>query len=72
MIDIDKQSITLIAQRSEGGLRDAESLLDQLSLLKPPITVDSVWELLGEVPEIELIKLVSSIAGRDSIKLIKT
>jgi len=71
-IDIDKDSITLIAQRSEGGLRDAESLLDQLSLLKPPISVQSVWNLLGEVPEEALIKLASSIIHKDSILLIKT
>ena len=60
-IDIDKDSLNLIAQRAEGGLRDAESLLDQLSLIKPPIKLQSVWELLGEVPEVELIKLISSI-----------
>ncbi len=71
-IDIDQESINLISQRSEGGLRDAESLLDQLSLLQPPIRLESVWELLGEVPEVELIKIASSIAKKDSISLVKT
>ncbi|AAQ00862.1 MULTISPECIES: DNA polymerase III subunit gamma/tau [Prochlorococcus] len=71
-IEIDQESINLIAQRSEGGLRDAESLLDQLSLLKPPINLQSIWELLGEVPENDLIILTSSLISQDPISLLKT
>lgn len=37
-INISPESVTLIAQISQGGLRDAESLLDQLSLLTGEIT----------------------------------
>ncbi len=70
-IEIDKEAIKLIAERSEGGLRDAESLLDQLSLLEPPIKLSSVYELLGEVSEEELINLTYSIATNDPIKLLK-
>ena len=36
-IEIKPEAIHVVAQRSQGGLRDAESLLDQLSLLPPPI-----------------------------------
>ena len=70
-IEIDKESIKLIAERSEGGLRDAESLLDQLSLLEPPIKLSSIYELLGEVPENELINLTYSLANNDPTKLLK-
>ncbi len=70
-IEIDKESIKLIAERSEGGLRDAESLLDQLSLLEPPIKLSSIYELLGEVPENELINLASSLANNDPTNLLK-
>lgn len=70
-IEIDKESIKLIAERSEGGLRDAESLLDQLSLLEPPIKLPSIYELLGEVPENELINLTSSLANNDPTNLLK-
>ena len=39
-IAIDKEALKLIAQRSEGGLRDAESMLDQLSLLSEQIKTE--------------------------------
>ncbi len=70
-IEIDKESIKLIAERSEGGLRDAESLLDQLSLLEPPVKLSSIYELLGEVPESELINLTYSLANNDPTNLLK-
>ncbi|KGG14565.1 MULTISPECIES: DNA polymerase III subunit gamma/tau [unclassified Prochlorococcus] len=69
-IDIDIDSIELIAQRAEGGLRDAESLLDQLSLLKPPVKLESVWQLLGEVPEKELINMAAAVSKKDPISLL--
>ena len=53
-IAIQPEAIHVVAQRSQGGLRDAESLLDQLSLLPPPIEANAVWDLLGAVPEQEL------------------
>ena len=37
-IQINEEAISLIAKHSQGGLRDAESLLDQVSLLPSPIT----------------------------------
>ncbi|MFZ4666390.1 MAG: DNA polymerase III subunit gamma/tau [Prochlorotrichaceae cyanobacterium] len=60
-IDIVNPAITLVAQLSQGGLRDAESLLDQLSLLPPPVTPESVWDLVGAVPERDLLGLVQAI-----------
>ena len=61
-IDIVNPAITLVAQLSQGGLRDAESLLDQLSLLPPPVTPESGWDLVGAVPERDLLGLVQAIA----------
>ncbi|HEY9811654.1 MAG TPA: DNA polymerase III subunit gamma/tau [Halomicronema sp.] len=60
-IEIQNEALTLIAQIAQGGLRDAESLLDQLSLLVPPITTEKVWDLVGAVPERDLITLVQAI-----------
>jgi DNA polymerase III subunit gamma/tau len=60
-IDIDLEAITLIAQIANGGLRDAESLLDQLSLLAGTVTADRVWELVGAVPERDLLTLLKAI-----------
>ncbi|XGV96183.1 MAG: DNA polymerase III subunit gamma/tau [Leptolyngbya sp. BL-A-14] len=61
-IDITDDAITLIAQISQGGMRDAESLLDQLSLLAGEVSVDKVWDLVGSVPERDLMALLESIA----------
>ncbi|HIK15004.1 MAG TPA: DNA polymerase III subunit gamma/tau [Leptolyngbyaceae cyanobacterium M33_DOE_097] len=61
-IAITDEAITLIGQLSQGGLRDAESLLDQLSLLEGEITIDRVWHLVGAVPEQDLLQLLGAIA----------
>ena len=62
-INIDEEAITLVAQIANGGLRDAESLLDQLSLLPEKITVEQVWDLVGSVPEQDLLALLKAIAA---------
>ncbi len=61
-ITITHEALTLVAQLSQGGLRDAESTLDQLSLLAGEITVERVWELVGAVPERDLLSLLAAIA----------
>jgi len=64
-IIINDEAISLIAKHSQGGLRDAESLLDQVSLLPPPITQSQVINLIGAIPEEELIKLAKSLIDKD-------
>jgi DNA polymerase-3 subunit gamma/tau len=61
-IAIMPEAIQLVAQIAQGGLRDAESLLDQLSLLDGEITVERVWDLVGAVPERDLLALLRAIA----------
>jgi DNA polymerase III subunit gamma/tau len=62
-IAIAPTAVELIAQIAQGGLRDAESLLDQLSLLAGEITVERVWDLVGSVPEQDLMALAQAIAA---------
>jgi len=64
-IDIHDEALRLVAQISQGGLRDAQSLLDQLSLLDPPIEAEAVWDLVGAVPERDLLALVQGILMDD-------
>lgn len=64
-IAINDEALRLVAQVSQGGLRDAQSLLDQLSLLAPPVTADAVWDLVGAVPERDLLALVQAILSDD-------
>jgi len=61
-INISPDAVTLVAQLSQGGLRDAESLLDQLALLPDEVTPDKVWDLVGTVSEQDLLKLLNAIA----------
>ena len=69
-INIHTEAITLVSQIAQGGLRDAESLLDQLSLLDGEITIEGVWELVGSVPEQDLLSLIEAIAADHSTQLI--
>ena len=64
-IDITDEAVWVIAQLAQGGLRDAETLLDQLSLLSGQITQEQVWDLVGAVPEQELMELLDAIAGKE-------
>ncbi|WP_256871864.1 DNA polymerase III subunit gamma/tau [Nostoc sp. TCL26-01] len=61
-IHISSTAVTLVAQLSQGGLRDAESLLDQLALLPGEVTPDQVWNLVGSVSERDLLGLLKAIA----------
>ncbi|MFN6133017.1 MAG: DNA polymerase III subunit gamma/tau [Synechococcaceae cyanobacterium] len=71
-IAISAEALNLVAQRAQGGLRDAESLLDQLSLLAPPLEAAAVWDLLGAVPEQELLSLADSMAAAEPLAVIET
>jgi DNA polymerase-3 subunit gamma/tau len=70
-IGITAEALHVVAQRAQGGLRDAESLLDQLSLLPAPIEATAVWELLGAVPEQDLLALATALAGREPLGLLE-
>lgn len=61
-IDITQEALLLVASFAQGGLRDAESLLDQLSLLSGQVTVERVWDLVGSCSEPDLIQLLQAIA----------
>ncbi len=65
-IAIEEPALRLVAQVSQGGLRDAQSLLDQLSLLEPPVNAETVWDLVGAVPERDLLALAQAILTEDS------
>ncbi|MBD2103090.1 DNA polymerase III subunit gamma/tau [Leptolyngbya sp. FACHB-261] len=70
-IAITDEALQLVAQVAQGGLRDAESLLDQLSLLEGEITAEAVWDLVGAVPERDLLALLQAI-GSDQPEAVLT
>jgi DNA polymerase III subunit gamma/tau len=65
-ITIADDALFLVAQIAQGGLRDAESLLDQLSLFSGEITVEKVWDLVGAVPENDLMALLEALDKGDA------
>ena len=71
-ISITPEALHVVAQRAQGGLRDAESLLDQLSLLPAPVEAGAVWELLGAVPEQELLSLAAALAAAEPLAVVET
>ena len=70
-IAIEAAAIEIISKHAQGGLRDAESMLDQLSLLPQPIKQNSVWDLLGVVPENEILDLVEAFTRSDPISILQ-
>lgn len=62
-IDICNESLRLVAQLANGGLRDAQTLLDKLSLLKVEISPDTIAQLIGSVKEKDLLELLNAIAS---------
>ena len=70
-IGITAEALHVVAQRAQGGLRDAESLLDQLSLLPAPIEPMAVWELVGAVPEQELLALATALARFEPLGVVE-
>ena len=71
-IKYEVQALKMIAKRSNGGMRDAQSLLEQLNLLPEGITINNIQNLLGEVSEIELTSLIKSLVENNPELLIIT
>ncbi len=69
-IEYEVQALKMIAKRSNGGMRDAQSLLEQLNLFPEGITINNIQNLLGEVSEIELTNLIKSLVDNNPESLI--
>lgn len=62
---VDPNALVVIAQKSEGGLRDALSILDQCLLQDDPIGVGEVYSVLGMVGEGFSAQLVEALLSSD-------
>jgi DNA polymerase III subunit gamma/tau len=57
-VEIEEEALQLLAQRAEGGLRDAESLLDQMIAFEgKQITAASLYAILGMMPRTVYFKI---------------
>lgn len=60
-IDIDAESLELIAVAANGGHRDAVGLLEQVSSIENKITIDITKKILGIAESVEVYKFVGAI-----------
>ncbi|MEW6680977.1 MAG: DNA polymerase III subunit gamma/tau, partial [bacterium] len=63
---LDREAISLISSISDGSLRDAESILDQVVLYKSDASSDDVRSLLGICKEASIVSLIEMIKNKDA------
>jgi len=65
-IEIDDESLYLIAKKAEGGMRDSQSLLDQaISFCGTTIKANDIIDLLGVIDWETFFKFTDYIANKD-------
>ena len=68
--DYDDEALTIVARHAKGGMRDALSTLEQLSVFgNGAVHADDALSLLGEVSDQILGEFAAAIAGRDVAEL---
>ena len=67
---IDSQSLSLIASKSDGSMRDALSYLDQVLVLGDDINYQTVQDLLGIIPSEVLFSLSDALHEKNGNMLI--
>ncbi|KAJ7945773.1 protein STICHEL-like 2 [Quillaja saponaria] len=65
-LEFDQVALDFIATKSNGSLRDAEMMIDQLSLLGKKITINLAYELTGIVSDDELLELLDLALSSDT------
>ncbi|KAL3538435.1 hypothetical protein ACH5RR_001801 [Cinchona calisaya] len=70
-LDVESDALDLIALNADGSLRDAETMLDQLSLLGKRITTSLVNELVGVVSDDKLLELLDLAMSSDTAETVK-
>ncbi|KAK7292512.1 hypothetical protein RIF29_08293 [Crotalaria pallida] len=70
-LDVETDALELIAMNADGSLRDAETMLEQLSLLGKRITTSLVNELVGVVSDEKLLELLELAMSSDTAETVK-
>lgn len=70
-LDVDGESLYLIARKSDGGMRDALSLLDQvISFADGPIRIALVQEVFSELPLNMHANIMAAILNHEPVQII--
>ncbi|KAJ4771432.1 DNA polymerase III subunit gamma [Rhynchospora pubera] len=70
-LEVDDDALRLVAARSDGSLRDAEMMLEQLGLIGQMISVSLVQELIGVVSDEKLVDLLDLALSADTANTVK-
>ncbi|CAH2045736.1 unnamed protein product [Thlaspi arvense] len=70
-LEVESHALDLIAMNADGSLRDAETMLEQLSLLGKRITAALVNELVGVVSDEKLLELLELALSSDTAETVK-
>ncbi|XP_054777875.1 protein STICHEL-like isoform X1 [Prosopis cineraria] len=70
-LDVEKDALDLIAMNADGSLQDAETMLEQLSLLGKRITTSLVNELVGVISDEKLLELLELAMSSDTTETVK-
>ncbi|CAO2840501.1 unnamed protein product [Amaranthus hypochondriacus] len=70
-LEFDRVALEFVASKSNGSMRDAEMMLDQLSLLGSKITMTLAYELIGSVSDDELLDLLDLALSADTSNTVK-
>jgi DNA polymerase-3 subunit gamma/tau len=71
-IQADEEAYTLIARQSAGGMRDAQSLLDQLASTGTKITLALAQQVLGTATSQTVLDLVNSVLENQPARGLET
>jgi DNA polymerase III subunit gamma/tau len=71
-IQADEEAFTLIARQSAGGMRDAQSLLDQLSSTGTKITLALAQQVLGTATSQTVLDVINSVLDHQPARGLET
>jgi DNA polymerase III subunit gamma/tau len=71
-IQADEEALTLIARQSAGGMRDAQSLLDQLSSTGTKITLALAQQVLGTATSQTVLDVIASVLDHQPARGLET
>lgn len=69
-LEIEPEALKLIAKKSEGSLRDAEKILDQLAASDSKITLELVENSLKSGNFGDLLEFIQTLTSKDTTKLL--
>ncbi|CAK9196661.1 unnamed protein product [Sphagnum troendelagicum] len=73
-LEVETEALKLMASTADGSLRDAETTMDQLSLLDKRISLTAVQELVGLIPDgklLELLDLALSAEAGNTVRFMR-